>query len=95
MVESKCPKVFWNVTVVNYEVTSDKVVNYKIKVDGPRDITFHIIDRYSSLRELQWVIKLTSKSSKGWPNFPKKKLFGNTEPSFLMQRQKDLELFLN
>ena len=82
-------------TVVNFEVTSDNFVNYIIKVVGSGDITFHIKDRYSSIRNFQEMVKRNIVSPVVMPNFPQKKLWGNMEPSFLMQRQKHLEFFLN
>ena len=68
---------------------------YNIKVLGPRDIVFHIKDRYSSLREFQALIKKNIVSSDGTPSFPKKKFFGNLEANFLDQRSNQLNLFLN
>ena len=56
---------------------------YRIKVVGPRDISFHLLDRYSSLREFQAMVKRNIGSSDGMPTFPKKKYFGNTDPAFL------------
>jgi len=43
--------VNYKVTVVKYEVTRQGFAEYFIKVVGPRDIAFHIKDRYSSLRD--------------------------------------------
>lgn len=57
MVETLQSSVTLKVTVVNYEVTRDNFCNYTIKVVGPRDISFHIKDRYSSLREFQAMVK--------------------------------------
>ncbi len=82
-------------TVVNFEVTRDNYANYTIKVVGPRDISFHIKDRYSSLREFQAMVKRQIGSTEGTPSFPKKKLWGNMEPNFLVQRQQQLSFFLN
>ena len=62
---------------------------------GPRDIVFHIKDRYSSLREFQTLIKKNIESSDGTPSFPKKKFFGNLDNNFLETRKNQLSLFLN
>ena len=62
---------------------------------GPKDIVFHIKDRYSSLREFQTFIKKNIESSDGTPEFPKKKFFGNLDPNFIAQRSQQLSLFLN
>ena len=43
--------VDFKVTVVKYEITADNFAVYTIKVVGPRDISFHLKDRYSSIRE--------------------------------------------
>ena len=81
--------------IVDYEVIDNAYAIYNIKVLGPRDITFHIKDRYSSLRDIQGFIKKSIESSDGTPSFPKKKFFGNLEPNFLSQRCQQLSLFLN
>ena len=55
MVERKDNKVInavdFKVQVVNYEVTRENFAVYVIKVIGPQDISFHLKDRYSSMRE--------------------------------------------
>ena len=56
---------------------------YILKIIGPRDISFHLKDRYSSMREFQAMVKRQIGSSDGMPTFPKKKIFGNMEPAFL------------
>ena len=43
--------VDFKVQVVNYEVTRDGYAVYVIKVVGPQDISFHLKDRYSSMRD--------------------------------------------
>lgn len=42
-------EISYKVTVVKYEVTDH--ASYLIKIIGPRNINFHIRDRYSKLRE--------------------------------------------
>ena len=80
--------------MVKFEVTAQGYAIYTIKVVGPRDISFHIKDRYSSLREFQAMVKRTIGSTDGMPSFPKKRLFGNTEAAFLQQRSQQLSLKL-
>ena len=75
--------VDFKVTVVQHEVTREGHANYIIKVVGPRDISFHLKDRYSSLREFQSMVKRQIGSADGTPSFPKKKYIGNMEPAFL------------
>ena len=43
--------VDFNVSVVKHQVTREGHAEYIIKVIGPRDISFHLKDRYSSIRE--------------------------------------------
>ena len=80
--------------MVKHEVTRDGFAQYIIKVIGPRDISFHLRDRYSSLREFQSMVKRQIGSADGTPNFPRKKYIGNMEPQFLELRGQQLSLFL-
>lgn len=50
MVETSQP-VDFSVAVVKYQLVGNQICNYTIKFVGPRGISFHIVDRYSSLRE--------------------------------------------
>ena len=95
MVEKSGPinPVDFKVTVVGFEVVNNVAI-YTIRVDGPREISFHLKDRYSSLREFQARVKRQIGSTEGTPNFPKKKYIGNLEPAFLQQRSNQLSLFL-
>ena len=68
---------------------------YLIKVVGPKDISFHIRDRYSSLREFQSMVKKYIPSTDGTPNFPKKRFWGNLDEQWLELRCRQLSLFLN
>jgi len=68
---------------------------YLIKVVGPKDISFHIRDRYSSLREFQSMVKKYIPSTDGTPNFPKKRFWGNLDEQWLDLRCRQLSLFLN
>ena len=55
MVERNTNKVInavdFKVQVVKYEISRDGYAVYVIKVIGPQDISFHLKDRYSSLRD--------------------------------------------
>ena len=75
--------VDFSVSVVKHTVERDGFANYIIKVVAPRDISFHLKDRYSSMREFQSMVKRQIGSADGTPNFPKKKYIGNMEPAFL------------
>lgn len=43
--------VDFKVTVVKHELSPEGFANYVIYVVGPKDISFHLKDRYSSIRE--------------------------------------------
>ena len=76
--------VDFNVSVVKHTVERDGFANYVVKVVvQPREISFHLKDRYSSMREFQSMVKRQIGSADGTPNFPKKKYIGNMEPAFL------------
>ena len=89
MVEKKVKNKIVNelefkVKVVKYDIVQDgNYALYEIKVIGPKDFSFHLQDRYSSLRDFQAMVKRQIVSSDGTPAFPKKKLFGNLERAFL------------
>ena len=68
---------------------------YLIKVVGPKDISFHIRDRYSSIREFQSMVKKYIPSTDGTPNYPKKRFWGNLDEVWLELRSRQLSLFLN
>ena len=44
-------QVDFKVTIVKYDIVENQYASYLIKVVGPKDISFHIQDRYSSIRE--------------------------------------------
>jgi hypothetical protein len=72
-------------------------VDYRIRIDAPRNISFHLNDRYSNIRMVQSTIKRQLQGSliRNVPNFPPKKLFGNTKDVFIEDRKQRLEQFLN
>ena len=43
--------VDFKVTIIDHDVVDNQYVSYYIKVVGPKEISFHIKDRYSSIRE--------------------------------------------
>jgi len=94
MVSPALNPVDYKVTVVKYELTPQNYAQYTIKIVCPRDISFLIRDRYSSLREFQQMVKRHIGNSDGMPSFPKKRLFGNTDAAFLQLRSQQLSLFL-
>jgi hypothetical protein len=83
----------FNVTVVRFDVSDH--ATYLIKIIGPKNISFHIRDRYSMLREMQSQVKNDIRNAKALPEFPGKKMFGNLDEAFLAQRRTSLEVFLN
>ena len=64
---------------------------------GPGGHSFHIKDRYSSMRSFQEIIKINFnlKAFKGFPNFPEKKTFNNKTERFLANRMTSLNNFFN
>ena len=58
---------------------------FVFKVIGPCGISFHIIDRYSSMRTFQSLLKkdVDPSALKDLPEFPKKKWIGSTDAAFL------------
>lgn len=65
---------------------------YKIKVSGPDGESWMIEKRYRELRELHEHLRL--KHPDQLPQFPGKRLFGNTDPAFVAARQAGLQLYL-
>lgn len=64
---------------------------YLIKVVGPLSISFHLLDRYSSMASFVSTIKRSVRNTEDLPQFPGKKFFGNTSAQFLKQRSAQLE----
>ena len=100
MVESRVNKsmandINYKVQIVKYEVVDRNYATYLIKVVGPNNISFHINDRYSSIRNFQTQIKRSLPSADGIPGFPKKKFLGNLDYHWLSERSKQLGLFMN
>jgi hypothetical protein len=87
--------ISYNVQVVKYEVVDNDYAVYMIKIVGPNNISFHISDRYSSIRSFQQHVKRNIASRDGIPEFPAKKYFDNLNANWLEQRKRQLGLFMN
>ena len=94
MVESSIDA--YRVQFIKYELIKG-FTEYLIKVIAPGNISFHLRDRYSSMRNFQSLMKknMPIRNFRGLPSFPPKKLFNNTDQTFLNQRLKSLENFFN
>lgn len=71
---------------------------YVWKVVGPNNISFHMEDRYSSIRSYQQTITRNLEddvSLKNVPKFPAKKYMNSMSDAFLNDRMQQLQLFLN
>lgn len=86
--------ISYNVTVVKYEVVGNDYALFMIKVVGPNNISFHISDRYSSIRSFVEQIKKGLSSKDGIPEFPPKKYFSNLKTDWLENRKRQLGVFL-
>ena len=79
--EIELSKVTFKYQMINFKVEEGHA-EFTIKVLGPVGITFHIIDRYSSMRDFSTLLKnnLTGVDLNDLPSFPKKKIMGSTDP---------------
>lgn len=72
------------------------VVFYTISMVDPQNIkTYFLTSRYSSMLTLHQSLKQKYQESMNVLRFPPKKWFGNLKPSFISQRKKQLEEYLN
>lgn len=72
--------------------------DYIFKVVGPIGYSFHIRDRYSSMREFQSLLKKDLDNGvnlSDLPSFPKKRYLNKMDTQFLESRQMQLGLFFN
>lgn len=85
MVESNSDS--YKVQFIKYDMGRG-FAEYLVKVIAPGGITFHIKDRYSSMRNFQSLVKkqFNLKIYHGFPTFPPKKMFSNTSQEFLTTR---------
>jgi hypothetical protein len=73
----------------------DGHANYQAKVMPSSSETFHIEDRYSSMRDFWNKLKKDAPNNRQVPDFPPKKWFGNTKPDFVNSRQQQLQQFFS
>mmetsp|Transcript_101945 Transcript_101945/g.161131 ORF Transcript_101945/g.161131 Transcript_101945/m.161131 type:complete len:245 (-) Transcript_101945:43-777(-) len=66
---------------------------YMVKVTNPEGQTWNIQKRYRELRDLYDVLKETY--GERLPQFPGKRIFGNSDPAFIAARQMQLQQFLD
>ena len=76
----------FKITVVKFDLVDHAYATYLIKVIGPKNIAFHIRDRYSLIRTWQDQVKKAIPNSESTPECPSKKMFGNMEAPFLALR---------
>ena len=72
--------------------------DFYFKVIGPNGLSFHVVDRYSSMRSFQSLVRKDLDDSvklNSLPQFPKKRYMGGLDEKFLDQRMKQLDLFFN
>jgi len=74
-------------------VTKDGYTEYQIKVTDPSGESWMLKKRYREVRELHEHLKL--KYPDRIPAIPKKRLFGNQDPSFIRSRQAALQQYLD
>ena len=70
-------------------IVSGGHADFVFKVVGPNSVSFHIKDRYSSMREFQSMLKKNLDNSiklNNLPQFPPKKYMGTLDQSFLENR---------
>ena len=78
--------------------TNNGHAEFIFKVAGPNGISFHIIDRYSSMRAFQSLLRKDLDDSinlNDLPTFPKKKMFNTMDTAFLDNRMANLSNFFN
>ena len=76
----------------------DGHADFIFKVLAPNGVSFHIMDRYSSMRQFQSLLKKDLDDSvnlNNLPQFPKKRYVGGLDPKFLDDRMMQLGMFFN
>lgn len=87
-------KKAYKVKFVEYELANGHV-EYTVKVVANKgNDTFHIRDRYSSMRDY-WRSMYSRYGNSTPTTFPPKKWFGNTKAMFVRHRMEELEHFFN
>jgi hypothetical protein len=90
-------KISYKVSMIRYD-TAQGHANFIFKVVGPNNISFHIKDRYSSMRTFQSILKKDLDDSvniRNLPPFPKKRYLNQLQNQFLEQRMAELGRFFN
>eukprot|EP01017_Pseudomicrothorax_dubius_P037363 TRINITY_DN5467_c0_g3_i4.p1 TRINITY_DN5467_c0_g3~~TRINITY_DN5467_c0_g3_i4.p1 ORF type:complete len:283 (-),score=45.70 TRINITY_DN5467_c0_g3_i4:36-884(-) len=79
---------------IKHEIRDNSTVEYTMLVtEASTKESWTIVSRYSQFREVHKQLKTLAKGK--LPKFPPKKLFGNTDSTFIFQRQKALENYFN
>ena len=81
--------VMWVIMLISPTPGSAGIAEFAFKVVGPHGFTFHIVDRYSSMRSYYKMLRKNlddSVSLKSLPNFPQKKMFNTLDKKFLDNR---------
>lgn len=91
---SKIASYSFDIQFLSHYFSGDKVY-YKILLYTKEDdnIKLEFCERYSELRELHEKLKKDIKNKKNYPEFPPKKLIGNSEEKFLRHRQSSLQSY--
>ena len=84
----------FDIQFLNHYFVGDKVY-YKILLFSKDDdnLKVEFAERYSELRDLHDKFKKEVKNKKNYPEFPPKKLIGNSDEKFLSQRQSSLQSY--
>ena len=78
--------------------TDNGYADFVAKILAPNGMSFHIVDRYSSMRKFQSLLRNSLSDTvnlNDLPPFPKKKMMGAMDPTFLEARKNELGLFFN
>lgn len=75
----------YQVNFISHATTQNGYIEYMGRITAPGGHTFHIKDRYSSMRSFQSTIKkqFNLATFNGMPTFPPKKSFGSKNTEFL------------
>lgn len=75
-------KISFKVSMIRYDTNAGHA-DFIFKVVGPQNISFHIKDRYSSIRQFQSLLKKDLDNDvkiSNLPQFPKKRYFNTMQP---------------
>ncbi|CAD7956708.1 unnamed protein product [Amoebophrya sp. A25] len=79
--------------MIMYNAQNNGHTTYHIRVMSPVGQSWELVKRYSHFHELHEFLK--QKYPTQLPAFPGKRLFGNNDPTFVQQRQAQLQQYLN